>query len=85
MLPLIEKAGLNLNHMGRVMAAKAVLPFMDIDGIIPYVLDLLRSIQGIKSNNVVHYKLIVCHNLLLSLQEIKKRDKHSIKTDKNLI
>jgi hypothetical protein len=44
MLPLIEKAGLNSNHMGRVMAAKAVLPFMDIDGIIPYVLGLLSDI-----------------------------------------
>jgi hypothetical protein len=28
MLPLIEKAGLNTNHMGRVLAAKAILPFM---------------------------------------------------------
>ena len=73
MLPLIEKAGLNSNHMGRVMAAKAVLPFMDIDGIIPYVLNLLKNIKEIKENNIVHYKLVTCHNLLLSLQDLKTR------------
>ena len=73
MLPLIEKAGLNSNHMGRVMAAKAVLPFMDIDGIIPYVLNLLKNIKQIKENNIVHYKLVTCYNLLLSLQDLKNR------------
>lgn len=48
LLPLIEKAGLNSNHMGRVMAAKAILPFMDIEGIIPYCLDKLKDIKEIK-------------------------------------
>jgi len=48
LLPLIEKAGLNSNHMGRVMAAKAILPFMDIEGIIPYCLDKLKDIREIK-------------------------------------
>ena len=45
MLPLIERAGLNSNHMGRVMAAKAILPFMDIDGIVPYCLDKLKDLK----------------------------------------
>lgn len=47
MLPLIEKAGLNNNHMGRVMAAKSILPFMDIDGIVPYCLKLLKDVKQI--------------------------------------
>lgn len=38
MLPLIERAGKNNNYMGRVMTAKAILPFMEINGIIPYCL-----------------------------------------------
>ena len=67
-LPLIEKAGLNSNHMGRVMAAKAILPFMEVDGIIPYVLNLLHKISEIKDNNIVHYRLVTCFNLLLSLK-----------------
>ena len=89
MLPLIEKAGLNSNHMGRVMAAKAVLPFMDIDGIIPYVLGLLSDIESIKENNIAHYKLVTSYNLLLSLQDLKNREKFTHKPDaqltKNLI
>lgn len=54
--------------MGRVMAAKAILPFMDIDGIIPYCLNLLQSLDSINQNNLVHYRLAAAYNLLLSLQ-----------------
>jgi hypothetical protein len=31
LLPILDKAGLNHNYMGRVMTAKAILPFMEID------------------------------------------------------
>ena len=69
MLPLIEKAGRNNNFMGRVMTAKAILPFMEINGIIPYCLDLLKDAQSI-SNNEAHYKLATVYHLLTSLIEI---------------
>ena len=67
MLPLVEKAGLNTNHMGRVMAAKAILPFMEIDSIVSYVLHLLENIGSFKENNVVHYRLVASYHLLISL------------------
>lgn len=51
MLPLIEKAGKNNNYMGRVMTAKAILPFMEINGIIPYCLALLKDIETLTANN----------------------------------
>jgi len=85
MLPLIEKAGLNSNHMGRVMAAKAVLPFMDIDGIVPYVLGILSNVKQVKDNNIAHYKLITCYNLLLSLHDLKLRERYTQKIDADLI
>jgi len=28
LLPILDKSGLNNNYMGRVMTAKAILPFM---------------------------------------------------------
>jgi hypothetical protein len=84
MLPLIERAGLNSNHMGRVMAAKAVLPFMDIDGIIPYVLHILADIEEIKENNWVHYRLVTSFHLLLSLQEFKTQEKYKQSVEKSM-
>jgi hypothetical protein len=58
--------------MGRVMAAKAVLPFMDIEGIIPYCLNKLKNLKDITHNNILHYNLTATYNLLLSLYEIQQ-------------
>ena len=51
MLPLIESAGRNSNYMGRVMTAKAILPFMEINGIIPYCLSLMQDVATLTANN----------------------------------
>lgn len=72
MLPLIEKAGRNNNFMGRVMTAKAILPFMEINGIIPYCLQILKDVDTVSSNNEVHYKLATVYHLLTSLIEITR-------------
>jgi hypothetical protein len=72
MLPLIEKAGRNNNFMGRVMTAKAILPFMEINGIIPYCLSILKDIDAVRDNNEVHYKLATVYYLLTSLVEITR-------------
>ena len=72
LLPQIEEAGLNSNYMGRVMAAKAVLPFMGIKKIIPYCLNIIETSGAITSNNLLHYKLVTCLQLLTSLQDIAR-------------
>lgn len=72
MLPLIEAAGRNNNFMGRVMTAKAILPFMEINGIIPYCLNILKEIPSVNSNNEVHYRLATVFYLLTSLLEITR-------------
>lgn len=72
MLPLIEKAGRNNNFMGRVMTAKAILPFMEINGIIPYCLQILKDVDTVSSNNEVHYKSATVYHLLTSLVEITR-------------
>jgi hypothetical protein len=72
MLPLIERAGRNNNFMGRVMTAKAILPFMEINGIIPYCLRILKDIDTVLINNEVHYRLATVYHLLTSLIELTR-------------
>lgn len=70
LLPLLNKAGNNHNYMGRVMTAKAILPFMNLINIIPYSLILLdQYINNTKNihhlnNNMEHYRLTECYQLL---------------------
>lgn len=54
--PLLQEAGDNHNYMGRVMTAKAILPFMELNNIIPHCLNLLEEYQnnlekGMLNNN----------------------------------
>lgn len=72
LLPLIEAAGRNSNYMGRVMTAKAILPFMEINGIIPYCLAQLQDIASLTANNEIHYKLAAVYHLLSSLIDITR-------------
>jgi hypothetical protein len=58
--------------MGRVMTAKAILPFMEINGIIPYCLQTLKDVDTVPSNNEVHYKLATVYHLLTSLIELTR-------------
>lgn len=53
--------------MGRVMTAKAILPFMEINGIIPYCLQILKEIDRLIANNEAHFKLATVYHLLTSL------------------
>ena len=58
LLPLIRKAGNNPNYMGRVMAAKAIFPFMEVSKIVNYCLEGLSSINWKNINsNELHYLL----------------------------
>ena len=61
--------------MGRVMAAKAVLPFTHIDSIVPYCHNLLSTIDEVKESNVVHYRLAVVYNLFFSVGELIGNEK----------
>lgn len=42
LLPLLREAGDNHNYMGRVMTAKAILPFMHLTAIVPHCMELLK-------------------------------------------
>ena len=44
--PLLRRAGNNHNYMGRVMTAKAILPFMYLSNIVPHCLELLEQHVG---------------------------------------
>lgn len=60
--PLVRQAGNNHNYMGRVMTAKAILPFMHLSSIIPHCLSLLQSyITNLHNNTITnnneHYRL----------------------------
>lgn len=62
LLPLIQSAGDNHNFMGRVMTAKAILPFMELTAIVPHCLQLLQNFRdNVKNkqlcNNTEHYRL----------------------------
>ena len=73
--PLVRAAGDNLNYMGRVMTAKAILPFMEVNNIIPHCLNLLQEFQsniscGNIMNNAEHYRLTECFHLIVSYHSI---------------
>ena len=73
--PLVRAAGDNHNYMGRVMTAKAILPFMELNKIIPHCLDLLKEFQKNLSdkkisNNAEHYRLTECYHLIVSYHSI---------------
>jgi len=54
------------------MTAKAILPFMEINGIIHYCLQILKEIDRLTANNEVHFKLATAYHLLTSLIEITR-------------
>lgn len=51
------------------MAAKAILPFMQVNQIINHVLETLTCLSEWKTikSNELHYRLVKCYQLLLSL------------------
>lgn len=75
MAPLLRSAGDNHNYMGRVMTAKAILPFMELNSILPHCMELISQYHSaLKSNRVSnngeHYRLTECFQLLQSYHQI---------------
>ena len=68
LLPILDRAGLNHNYMGRVMTAKAILPFMEIDEIVDYCVKGMLNLPQYfnKDNNKLHYELTKYYHLLTS-------------------
>ncbi len=68
LLPIMDRAGINTNYMGRVMTAKAILPFMEIDDIQTYCVEGIEKLPQYfnVNNNMLHYQLTKYFHLLTS-------------------
>ena len=89
MSPLLRAAGDNHNYMGRVMTAKAILPFMELNNIIPHCLTLMSeytsNLQRKKvKNNEEHYRLTECYQLLHSYFAIMESNNYELHIEKEL-
>jgi hypothetical protein len=68
LLPILDRAGINTNYMGRVMTAKAILPFMEIDDIQTHCVEGVEKLPQYfnTDNNMLHYQLTKYYHLLAS-------------------
>jgi hypothetical protein len=69
-IPLLVEAGNTPNYMGRVIIGKALLPFLQLNQIIPFCADLLKKLQPGNSNKV-HNELLIVYHLIKSLHKFQ--------------